>query len=211
MTDSESARPMAGGQDLLTTMKERILVPKRVVNLKTIQGLDGIDGDGEKGLKIGALAKLHEIESHPEIIKSFPGLGAGRTFDRDRPVSQPGHDRRKSLPAAAMLVFPASAHRLPEKRRRYRATRKRARTNTTRSSAAGRRSSFIHPIWRPMLMALDATITINGPKGPRDVPIGKFFVLPSENASVENVLDRCRDRDADSDSRVRVCARDRHI
>ena len=39
-----------------------------------------------------------------------------------------------------------------------------------------------------MLMALDATITINGPQGSRNVPIGKFFVLPSENASVENVL-----------------------
>src|ERR1700733_14946863 len=71
---SESARPMSGGQDLLTTMKERILTPKRVVNLKTIQGLDGIEGDGTTGLKIGALTKLHEIESHPEIIKSFPGL-----------------------------------------------------------------------------------------------------------------------------------------
>ena len=42
---------MSGGQDLLTTMKERILVPKRVVNLKTIQGLDGIDGDAQNGIE----------------------------------------------------------------------------------------------------------------------------------------------------------------
>ena len=50
-------------------------------------------------------------------------------------------------------------------------------------------SFIVHPSdLGTMLTALDATITINGPKGPRDVPIGKFFTLPSDNASVENVL-----------------------
>src|SRR5271154_7021906 len=70
----DDARPMSGGQDLLTTMKERILTPKRVVNLKTIQGMDGIDGNGKTGLKIGALAKLYQIESDPRITSGYPGL-----------------------------------------------------------------------------------------------------------------------------------------
>src|ERR1700722_15481561 len=72
--DNDTPRPMSGGQDLLTTMKERILTPKRVVNLKTIQGLDGIQLNPDGGLTIGALAKLYEIETHPAIVKNFPGL-----------------------------------------------------------------------------------------------------------------------------------------
>src|ERR1700733_9745936 len=70
----EAARPMAGGQDLLTAMKDHILRPPRVVNLKTIPGLDQVQGDAASGLKIGLLLKLHEIESHPIITQSFPGL-----------------------------------------------------------------------------------------------------------------------------------------
>jgi xanthine dehydrogenase YagS FAD-binding subunit len=39
-----------------------------------------------------------------------------------------------------------------------------------------------------MLTALGATLTISGPKGTRDVEIEKFFVLPSFDASRENIL-----------------------
>src|SRR5581483_8715096 len=70
----EANRPLGGGQDLLTSMKSFIVRPPRVVNLKTIDGMNGIEGDASKGLKIGALATVFEIESHPEIKKSFPGL-----------------------------------------------------------------------------------------------------------------------------------------
>ena len=54
----EAARPIAGGQDLLTTMKEYVTRPARVVNLKGIRGLDRIEGDGHRGLRIGALVTL---------------------------------------------------------------------------------------------------------------------------------------------------------
>jgi xanthine dehydrogenase YagS FAD-binding subunit len=50
-------------------------------------------------------------------------------------------------------------------------------------------SFIVHPSdLATMLTALDATITINGPKGARNVPIEKFFHLPSEDASSENNL-----------------------
>src|SRR5256885_10215477 len=59
LTDiDEAPRPIAGGQDLLTTMKDYITRPSRLVNLKGIRGLDGIDEDGKGGLRIGALVTL---------------------------------------------------------------------------------------------------------------------------------------------------------
>jgi hypothetical protein len=48
----EAARPIAGGQDLLTTMKDYLTRPARVVNLKAIRGLDKITPDGKGGLRI---------------------------------------------------------------------------------------------------------------------------------------------------------------
>jgi len=58
----DAARPIAGGQDLLTTMKEYITRPARVVNLKSIRGLDRIESDGKGGLRIGALVTLNQLE-----------------------------------------------------------------------------------------------------------------------------------------------------
>ena len=44
---------MAGGTDLVTCLKQQIATPKRVVSLRNISDLKGID-DGRKGLQIGA-------------------------------------------------------------------------------------------------------------------------------------------------------------
>src|SRR5438046_39148 len=70
----DAARPIAGGQDLLTTMKDYITRPVRVVNLKGIRGLDKIEADGKGGLRIGALVTLAQLEEHAIVRRNFPGL-----------------------------------------------------------------------------------------------------------------------------------------
>src|SRR5919198_4541845 len=69
----EAPRPIAGGQDLLTTMKDYTSRPSRLVNLKNIRGLDRITLNA-RGLTIGALVTLSELEEHAGVRKSFPGL-----------------------------------------------------------------------------------------------------------------------------------------
>ena len=66
--------PMGGGQDLLTSLKAYIVKPPRVVNLKTIQGMDKIESDDKGGLKLGALVVLSTLEEHPEVRAKYPGL-----------------------------------------------------------------------------------------------------------------------------------------
>src|SRR6185436_16748216 len=69
----EAPRPIAGGQDLLTTMKDYTSRPSRLVNLKSIPGLNRITLNA-RGLTIGALVTLSELEEHAGVRKSFPGL-----------------------------------------------------------------------------------------------------------------------------------------
>jgi xanthine dehydrogenase YagS FAD-binding subunit len=64
----------AGGIDLLDLMKEGILSPARLVNLKTIAGLDGIRSDAREGLVLGALATLARIDADPAIRSRFVAL-----------------------------------------------------------------------------------------------------------------------------------------
>src|SRR5438309_11421997 len=70
----DAPRPIAGGQDLLTTMKDYITRPTRVVNLKSIRGLDRIVPDGKGGLRIGALVTLAQLADHPVVRRHFRGL-----------------------------------------------------------------------------------------------------------------------------------------
>jgi NADPH-dependent glutamate synthase beta subunit-like oxidoreductase/CO/xanthine dehydrogenase FAD-binding subunit len=66
------AKLIAGGTDLLGTLKDKILpaYPETIINIKTIPNLNHIKEDG-KGLKIGALAKLEEIVQSPVVREKY--------------------------------------------------------------------------------------------------------------------------------------------
>jgi len=66
----DKAKVIAGGTDLLVSIKKREITPQYLVNLKTIPGLDRIEYN-QKGLKIGVLATHRVIAKHPIIIDEF--------------------------------------------------------------------------------------------------------------------------------------------
>ena len=60
----------AGGVDLLDRMKNGIEQPARLVNIRNVSALRGIQ-ETDQGLTIGTLATLSEISEHPEIRKQY--------------------------------------------------------------------------------------------------------------------------------------------
>lgn len=68
---SGKAWVMAGGTDLLGTLKDGIFpeYPETVIDLKTIEGMDAIEEDGD-ALRIGALAKLSDVAEN-ELVKTY--------------------------------------------------------------------------------------------------------------------------------------------
>jgi xanthine dehydrogenase YagS FAD-binding subunit len=58
----------AGGVDLLARMKDGVVQPSKLVNIRNIAGLRGIN-ETDSGLTIGALTTLAEISGHP-IVRS---------------------------------------------------------------------------------------------------------------------------------------------
>ena len=65
---------IAGGTDLLVWMKEGARHPKAVINIKTIPGADQITFDEKKGLTIGALATISDIQNSAVIQERFAPL-----------------------------------------------------------------------------------------------------------------------------------------
>ncbi|MAF85341.1 MAG: hypothetical protein CL875_02495 [Dehalococcoidales bacterium] len=74
------AKLIAGGTDVLVLMKQEVVTPHYLVNLKRIPGLAYINSDGGNGIKIGALTTLRAIETSSVIQEKLGVLAqaAGR-------------------------------------------------------------------------------------------------------------------------------------
>ena len=64
----------AGGIDLLDLLKEGLLTPARVVNLRGIAGLDAIVEDEDGGLTIGPMVTLAALAGHPGVRRRYAAL-----------------------------------------------------------------------------------------------------------------------------------------
>jgi 4-hydroxybenzoyl-CoA reductase subunit beta len=66
-------RVLAGGTDLLPSMRQKLFEPEHVLDLRQIKDLRGIH-ETEQGLEIGALTTLHEIEYSQLLRRQYPVL-----------------------------------------------------------------------------------------------------------------------------------------
>jgi len=67
----EEAKIIAGGQSMLVVMRQGLLAPEYVVDIKGITALDYINYDEREGLRIGALTTHQAIEKSQLIQKHF--------------------------------------------------------------------------------------------------------------------------------------------
>jgi carbon-monoxide dehydrogenase medium subunit len=72
--DEEECKVIAGGQSLIILMKQKLLTPKYLIDIKGLSDLDYIKLDDKQGLKIGALATHRSIEKSPVIQNGFSVL-----------------------------------------------------------------------------------------------------------------------------------------
>jgi xanthine dehydrogenase YagS FAD-binding subunit len=70
----DDAAILAGGTDLLALMKDDVLTPNRLVNIKEIGALRGISYSAGTGLRIGALSTISELADSKSALSLFPAL-----------------------------------------------------------------------------------------------------------------------------------------
>lgn len=71
---TEGAKFIAGGTDILPSMKQRVVTPGYLVDLKGIPELSGIDYAVESGLCIGALTTLRTLQASAQVQQNYPAL-----------------------------------------------------------------------------------------------------------------------------------------
>ena len=174
-----------GGSDLLGMMKERLVSPDLVVNLKTAKNLDEVKQTKE-GVTIGGLITLDTLSSHPLIRKQYAVLA-----EAAEGVATP-QIRNVATLAGNVNQRPWCWYY----RNGFTCLKNGGTTcysvngeNEFHAIFGGGPSYIVHPSdTAPALVALDATFRIVGVDGERRVAAAEFFTLPTVDPVRENVL-----------------------
>lgn len=177
---------LAGGTNLLNLMKEKVLEPDTVVNIKAIEGLDTIQI--ADGLRIGANVTLSALLEHEGIRKSYPAITQAietLATPQIRNMATLGGNLCARPPC---WYFMREGFPCPKRRSgdvcpaREGENEFHAIFGTDGPCVAVHASSLA-----PALIALNAQVRIVGPGGARELDIEKFF--SSRDVTRENVLE----------------------
>lgn len=184
--EKKSAIVVGGGSEILQLMKDHVVTPDYVVNLKTIPGLNMIKEE-RNGFRIGGLTTLADIEEHPGIRERLLILSDAAGEAASPQIRNAGTIAGNICQRPFCWYFRSSNFNCLRKGGQVCYTV----TGDSRFHAIlGAGPSYIvHPSdTAPALVALDAQIKITGPVGEKTIPVEKFFVLPSVDFKRENIL-----------------------
>ena len=183
---------IAGGSDLLALMKEDVVRPKRLVNIKAIGELHGIQRLKDGSWRIGALTTLGDLAELPAVqtglMKEYPAFAEAvgeAASPQIRSVATLGGNLcqrprcwyfRNGL---GLLPEDASGKDLVA-----------AGENRFHAILANEgRATFVNPSTIvPILIAYQAKVQIAGPNGKREIPVEKFFTIPKTEDQREHDL-----------------------
>jgi xanthine dehydrogenase YagS FAD-binding subunit len=184
--EKKNAIVVGGGSEILQLMKDQVVTPNYVVNLKTIPGLNTIKEE-RTGFRIGGLTTLADIEEHPGIREKLLIFSDAAGEAASPQIRNAGTIAGNICQRPFCWYFRSSNFNCLRKSGQVCYTV----TGDGRFHAilGGGPSYIVHPSdTAPALVALDAQIKIAGPSGERVMPLEKFFVLPSVDFKRENIL-----------------------
>ncbi|HUI83131.1 MAG TPA: FAD binding domain-containing protein [Candidatus Binatia bacterium] len=188
----ENACILAGGTDLLALMKDEVVTPTRLVNIKGIESLRGISYQPGNGLRIGALATIGELAEARSELAAYPALlhaANEAASPQIRNLATLGGNMcqrpRCWYFRNGMGLFPKAPggkSMVVEGDNRYAAI-------LGNSGPA----YFVSPsTLAPVLIAYGAKIRLYSAKSPgsgvRELPLEKFFVIPQSENELEHDL-----------------------
>lgn len=176
---------LAGGCDLMDQLKHQWHNPRHVINLKKINGLEGIKKDGDR-VRVGALTKLSAIERDADLGKVLPALvhGASR-------VASPQIRNMGTIGGNLLQDSRCPYYRGPWYCYRNGGIVCDAHHGINREHAifGGDRCFTVTPSdLATVVVALDAVIHVRGQGGDYTLAAHDLFVPPSENITIMHRL-----------------------
>ena len=186
LASNGSSVPIAGGTDLLTQIKLGLIKPGRLVNLKTIPGLDLITVVNN-GLNIGALANLDTIANNSVVRGQYPALIKAIEVTASPQLRNSGTVGGNLAQGPRCWYYRGQFQCWMKGGERCYA---RNGENSHHAIFGNGRCNQVHPSdLAPVLIALGAEINIEGIRGRRTIPLSDLFQIPHEGSRQLTILD----------------------
>jgi xanthine dehydrogenase YagS FAD-binding subunit len=181
------AEVLAGGTDLLALMKDDVVHPKRLVNIKQIKEMTGVAASSN-GLRIGALTTLGELADNVNVARDYPSFAEAINEAASPQIRNMATLGGNLCQRPRCWYFRGGYGLLPK-------------SETGKDLVTGGENRY-HAILGnngparfvspssivPVLIAYGATIRIIGSKGSREIPLERFYVTPKTETEREHDL-----------------------
>lgn len=176
------AAVLAGGTDLISSMKDLIETPKRVVNIKGIRELGGVAKKGSN-LRIGALATFDELANSAVVRSEFPAIHKavlGVNSPQLRNMGTAGGDLCQRprcwyyRTGNGLLGVKDGKSLVIDGENQYHAIFGQGNAQFVSASSLG-----------PALVALGAKLTVASASGNRTISAEDFFAIPTSDSERE--------------------------
>src|SRR2546427_4470945 len=183
---------IAGGTDLIGLMKDRLALPKRLLDINKLPDMARIEALPDGGLRIGALARMSDVAAHRDVRRRFPVITESLLFAASGQIRNMASIGGNIMQRTRCAYF-RDEDDLPCNKRR------------PGSGCAARDGlNRLHAIfgWSAecvatnpsdvavALAALDANVIVRGPRGERSITFTEFHRLPGNTPERDNVLER---------------------
>ena len=165
-----AAKILAGGTDLLVNMKHRVECPPILVNIKRIADLDYIRQDNGD-IRIGALTPLKRLHADSLVVDNFPGLAQA--------ASAVGSYHHQVMGTLAGNICQQNRCMYFNQSKWWRSSRPTCYKAGGEICHVVNKKEVCYSAYSgdmaPALMAINASIVLEGSDGSKEMPIEDFF------------------------------------
>jgi xanthine dehydrogenase YagS FAD-binding subunit len=182
-------RFIAGGTNLIDYMKLNVERPRQLVDINSLP-LDKIEKTADGGLKLGALARNAEVAHDPTVKAQYAVLSQALLAGASPQLRNMATTGGNLLQKTRCVYYRDTATSCNKREPGSGCSaidgynRMLAILGTSEHCIASNPSDQ-----NVALMALDAVVYIEGPKGQRTVPIAEFYLIPGSTPQRETVLE----------------------
>jgi xanthine dehydrogenase YagS FAD-binding subunit len=188
---AQASQYLAGGTTLIDLMKLEVMRPQSVVDINALAHtpLGAVEANGD-GLRLGALVRMADAEEHPVIRRDYPVIAQSLQLAASQQLRNMASLGGNVLQRTRCTYFRDVSYHACNKRdpgsgcaAREGFNRMHAILGTSASCIATYPGDFAQA-----LIALDASVDLEGPRGARRVPFASLHRPPGDQPNVETTL-----------------------
>lgn len=179
----------AGGIDLLDLMKDGIVSPPRIVNIRNVAALREISTT-LKGLQLGPLATLTEISEHPEIRRTYTALSDAAGHAATPQIRNMATVGGNIMQRPRCWYFRSSDFDCKKKGGTSEVCHAHDGENQYHAVMNNGTCAMVHPSSMAVpLLAMNAEVELTSKRGKRVVSMRDFYVPPEKSVKTETVVE----------------------